>query len=89
MIFVKVWIILFGLDYILLVLFIVMYKNGLLFFDLQFYCIFCWIKNEGRIEVFVGIGLEGNRDGLVRCVEFYQLVGLCVEFDYVVYVCDV
>ena len=38
--------------------------------------------------MFAGTGVEGSRDGLVSECQFQQPVGLCVEFDSVVYFCD-
>lgn len=85
---VKVRIISSGPDYRSLAPSIATYKNGLLFPDPQSHRILRWIKNQGRVEVFAGTSSEGNRDGLASRTEFYQLAGLCVEFDHVVYVCD-
>ena len=46
------------------------------------------IDVQGRIQMFAGTGIEGSRDGLVPECQFQQPVGLCVEFDSFVYVCD-
>ena len=35
-----------------------------------------------------GTGVEGSRDRLVSECQFQQPVGLCIEFDLIVYVCD-
>ena len=39
-------------------------------------------QKSGRVELFAGTGSEGNRDGLAKRAEFYQLTGLCVASDH-------
>ena len=39
--------------------------------------------------LYAGTGIARNMDGMASRTEFYQPVSLCVEFDHVVYVCDV
>ena len=39
--------------------------------------------------LYAGTGSARNMDGMASRTEFYQPVSLCVEFDHVVYVCDV
>ena len=64
------------------------YKAGILYADPNTHRILLWQKNSDKVEVFAGSGSEGNKDGMASKTEFYQPVGLCVEFNHVVYVCD-
>ena len=64
------------------------YKAGILYADPNTHRILLWQKNSDEVEVFAGSGSEGNKDGMASKTEFYQPVGLCVEFNHVVYVCD-
>ena len=64
------------------------YKAGILYADPNTHRILLWHKTSDEVEVFAGSGSEGNKDGMASKTEFYQPVGLCVEFNHVVYVCD-
>ena len=46
------------------------------------------IDEEGRVQIFAGTKLEGSQDGPVLECQFKQPIGICVEFDSVVYICD-
>ena len=66
---------------------VVPFQTGILLTD-QVAASLIKIDVQGRIQMFAGTGVEGSRDGLVSKSQFQQPVGLCVEFDSVVYVCD-
>ena len=46
------------------------------------------IDAEGRVQIFAGTRVEGSQDGPVLECQFKQPVGICVEFDSVIYICD-
>lgn len=78
-----------GVSYSALSPSIVEYEGGILYTDPASHCVMLWSKKEGTVECFAGNRAKaGNRDGIVSATEFYQPVGLCVEFGHVVYVCD-
>ena len=65
------------------------YKAGILYADPKSpHQILLWQKNSTEVEVFAGSGSEGNKDGMASRTEFYQPIGLSVEFDHIVDVCD-
>ena len=66
---------------------VVPFQTGILLTDQVAASLFK-IDVQGRLQMFAGTGVEGSRDGLVSECQFQQPVGLCVEFDSVVYVCD-
>ena len=66
---------------------VVPFQTGILLTDQVAASLFK-IDVQGRIQMFAGTGIEGSRDGLASECQFQQPVGLCVEFDSVVYVCD-
>ncbi|KAJ7383334.1 hypothetical protein OS493_028882 [Desmophyllum pertusum] len=47
------------------------------------------IKTDGQVEVFAGCEREeGSVDGKVKECRFRQPMGICTEFDSVIYICD-
>ena len=85
----KVYMIHGGISYSLMSPSIASYKAGILYADPKSHQSLLWWKNSTEVEVFAGSGSEGNNDGMASRTEFYQPTGLCVEFNCVVYVCDV
>ena len=51
------------------------------------YKVCVWNETDG-LKDFIGCGKEGNLDGRALQCELYQSIGICVEFDNVVYVAD-
>lgn len=66
---------------------VVPFKNGLLFTDQQKATLY-QIDEEDNIHIFAGSETEGSLDGLVAECMFKQPMGIAVEFDNVVYMCD-
>ena len=85
----KVYMIHGGTSYSLMSPSIASYKAGIVYADPKSHQSLLWWKNSTEVEVFAGSGSEGNNDGMASRTEFYQPTGLCVEFNCVVYVCDV
>ena len=78
-----------GVSYSALSPSIVEYEGGILYTDPAPHCVILWSKKEGTVECFAGNRAKaGNCDGIVSATEFYQPVGLCVEFGHVVHVCN-
>ena len=44
-----------------------------------------WNETDG-LRDFIGCGIEGNLDRKALQCELYQPIGICVEFDNLVYV---
>ena len=51
------------------------------------YKVCVWNETDG-LKDFISCGKEGNLDGRALQRELYQSIGICVEFDNVVYVAD-
>ena len=66
---------------------VVPFKNGALFTDQQKATLY-QIDEEENIHIFAGSETEGFLDGLVAECKFKQPMGIAVEFDSVVYMCD-
>lgn len=66
---------------------VVPFKNGALFTDQQKATLY-QIDEEENIHIFAGSETEGSLDGLVAECKFKQPMGIAVEFDNVVYMCD-
>ena len=66
---------------------VVPFKNGLLFTDQQKATLY-QINKEANIHIFAGSETEGSLDGLVAECKFKQPMGIAVEFDNVIYMCD-
>ena len=63
------------------------YKNGALFSD-QSQSSILEINHDDEINLFAGSKVEGCQDGPAKQCQFKQPIGICVEFDTVVYACD-
>lgn len=63
------------------------FQRGILLTDQEEATLFK-IDEEGRVQIFAGTKVEGSQDGPVLECQFKQPIGICVEFDSVVYVCD-
>ena len=48
----------------------------------------CVWNETDDLEDFIGCGKEGDLDGKALQCELYQPIGICVEFDNVVYAPD-
>ena len=48
----------------------------------------CVWNETDDLKDFIGCGKEGNLDGKALQCELYQPIGICVEFDNVVYMAD-
>ena len=66
---------------------VVPFKNGLLFTNQQKATLY-QIDEEENIHIFAGSETEGSLDGLVAEYKFKQPMEIAVEFDNVVYMCD-
>lgn len=66
---------------------VVPFQRGALFSD-QVTAQIYKIDEDNSVHVFAGKDVEGCQDGPVKECQFKQPMGICVEFDNVVYVCD-
>lgn len=63
------------------------FQRGILLTDQEEASLFK-IDEEGTVQLFAGTKVEGSQDGPVLECQFKQPIGICVEFDSVVYICD-
>ena len=63
------------------------FKEGIIMSLPKEYKVCVWNETDG-LKDFIGCGKEGNLDGRALQCELYQPIGICVEFDNVVYVAD-
>ena len=63
------------------------FQRGILLTDQEEASLFK-IDEEGTVQLFAGTKVEGSQDGPVLECQFKKPIGICVEFDSVVYICD-
>ena len=63
------------------------FKEGIIMSLLSEHKDCLWNETDG-LKDFIGCGKEGNLDGKALQCELHQPIGICLEFDNVVYVAD-
>ena len=64
------------------------YGDGFVVSDPERHCVLKWSSCEKRVDVFTGDGTPGSNDGIATKCIFFQPLGICSEFNSVVYICD-